>query len=1021
MRVKMVPNPTAMSGEESGIRRVVEAYARYGKDHDIQFVDKDEEDYDLFVVHAGMGLPEKRVPIVAITHGLYWTADYLAYHWEYKTNAKVVESVRAAKVVTVPSSWVGEVFRRDMHLQPIVVPHGIEWKNWQHKEQNEGYILWNKNRDADVCDPTPVNTLASLFPLTKFVTTFAADSPTRNINVIGLQPHAKMKKLIQRASVYLSTTKETFGIGVLEALASGTPVLGFDHGGNKDLVNHGVNGYLARVGDYNDLKIGLEYCVNNRDILSDNARESAKAWTWDKAMEELCFAFETALRPDPVTVGVVIPSYNYADKVALAIQSAQQQSVSVDRIVVVDDGSTDDGLTERTVKDIGRRDKRVVYVRQNNSGVAIARNNGISRCHTKYIVCLDADDRIDTQFIEACLKGLEEDPALGIAYTGITSVKSNGESGLSHWPGQFDFDAQMQRHNQVPTCCMFRRVMWERLGGYRQRYAPNGAGAEDAEFWLRAGSMGFGAKKVTDAGLFVYSLGTGRVSGNPEYKEVDWLAWHPWTQDGRHPFASLAKPRRFSHAVRQYDQPLVSVVIPVMDKHKEEVYNALDSLEAQTFRKWEVIVVDDSPIPDYLFQTTISKAFPFIRMIDSFGKGAGAARNAGAAIARAPFLLFLDADDWLYPEAIQRMIEHWEASNSIVYSDYVGKAYLELEYARTLGERLLFYNEKTGDAVMSHKASDFDCSRAVSQPDPRDMYIWNLITSLVPKMWHDEINGFDEDMPSWEDWDYWIRMAKAGKCFDRIETPLVVYRFYTGIRREVGQQDHENLIEYLSNKYKKGTPMPCNCGGNRANNQAVLTELSNRTQRMTAASVSKGNGKMNNDEDFVLCLYDHPNRGQHMVMGASTGQSYGYRGGGEKFLVHTNDIAAQPNVFKPIAVEATAPIRIPAPPPPPVPTTPTRQNARTVGELVELASNGLDDTMVMEVETEDVEEFSLDTIPGVTPDIASKLQARGVQSLQDLVELGNANLMQIKGIGPSRADAILTYARNTLAVQDEKK
>jgi ERCC4-type nuclease len=101
---------------------------------------------------------------------------------------------------------------------------------------------------------------------------------------------------------------------------------------------------------------------------------------------------------------------------------------------------------------------------------------------------------------------------------------------------------------------------------------------------------------------------------------------------------------------------------------------------------------------------------------------------------------------------------------------------------------------------------------------------------------------------------------------------------------------------------------------------------------------------------------------------------------------------------------------------------PTRQNARTVGELVELASNGLDDTMVMEVETnEDVEEFSLDTIPGVTPVIAANLQARGVQSLQDLVELGSANLMQMKGIGPSRADAILTYARNTLATQDEKK
>ena len=114
--------------------------------------------------------------------------------------------------------------------------------------------------------------------------------------------------------------------------------------------------------------------------------------------------------------------------------------------------------------------------------------------------------------------------SLGIAYTGLRWHKPDGSTGISPWPGAFEYDRQLRRQNQVPTCCLFRRVMWERLGGYRQRYAPKGAGAEDAEFWLRAGAAGFGAQKVTDQALFNYSWMSGQVSGDANYQEVDWRA-----------------------------------------------------------------------------------------------------------------------------------------------------------------------------------------------------------------------------------------------------------------------------------------------------------------------------------------------------------------------------------------------------------------------------------------------------------------------------------------------------------------
>ena len=72
------------------------------------------------------------------------------------------------------------------------------------------------------------------------------------------------------------------------------------------------------------------------------------------------------------------------------------------------------------------------------------------------------------------------------------------------------------------------------------------------------------------------------------------------------------------------------------------------------------------------------------------------------------------------------------------------------------------------------------------------------------------------------------------------------------------------------------------------------------------------------DDDFVMVLYVHPNRGNHHVIGAKTKTKYGYRGGGSKFLVHREDIEAQPHLFEPIGTEAVVPKKTVTPTTPPV-------------------------------------------------------------------------------------------------------
>ena len=1019
MKVYMSPSQTNLHAEESGIKRVVEAYLKHLPAFGVEFVD-DSGKAEVTCAHIdGTTLPRLDV---FHCHGLYWSADYNADAWQYAVNAKVIASARRARRVTVPSKWVAEPFQRDMRLQPDILGHGIEWDDWDKRYASAGYVLWNKNRALDVCDPTPVLELAMRWPNQKFVTTFyphGEDAP-RNVKVTGILPHDKMAPLVKSAEVYLATTKETFGIGILEAMASGIPVLGFRHGGAVDLIRHGVNGYLAEPGDFDELAAGLNYCLEHARTLGANGRDMARAYTWERVAEQVVALYERVLRPDLPTVSVVIPCYNYGteDKLGRAIQSVLAQSFSgLAKVLVVDDGSADPQLARSLVERYRSQDGRVRFVATDHRGVASARNIGISECSSKYICCLDADDAIEPMFLQVCVAELEQDASSGIAYTRLQWITPDGKRGVSDWPGDCDPDAQIAGHNQVPTCCVFRRDMWERLGGYNPRYCPRGAGEEDAEFWLRAMAYGWGAKRASEEALFVYSQGSGRVSGDRKHKETNWRLWHPWTRDNVHPFASLAKPKRQSHPVRQYDRPEISVIIPVGPGHENELRTALDSLEAQEHRKWEAIVVLDVPSWDIskrpLIETreefrTLFKAYPYVHWIelhtpssvanDMFPgapNGSGYARNRGAEIARAPLLLFLDADDYLTPDALGKMLQAWRAYGAAVYTDYVGIAFVDdvSGLAPNLQARIYERDEGDGRTVIGYQAFDYDCERAQRQPEDDGLYLWNLVTTLHPKTWWEEAGGMDESLKTWEDVDYWWRLARMGKCFIRLPEELVVYQFGTGHRRESGVSSQAEMISLLKQSVEKVNPMGCgSCSKRKA---AIAPPALPQQMGMSPNSALKGY----KDEEFVLCLYNSPNQGEHPVVGGVTKIRYGYRVGGDVFLVHVRDIAVQPQFFIPAPEQRAEPV---TPPPAPVALpgvveldVPTAQETKTVIDVLPLVD--------------------YDALPGMTPEIIEILKQRGDMTWDSFASIKEDEMANVGKMGLRKARQVIAYAKRHAA------
>lgn len=125
-----------------------------------------------------------------------------------------------------------------------------------------------------------------------------------------------------------------------------------------------------------------------------------------------------------IQVSVVIPLYNKEAYIKRALESILDQSAQDFEIIVVDDGSTDEGV--RVIKEF--RDSRIVIVQQKNLGVSAARNRGILESKYELIAFLDADDEWMPNFLETILKLRVDYPHAGLYATNYHIVGNEGKT-----------------------------------------------------------------------------------------------------------------------------------------------------------------------------------------------------------------------------------------------------------------------------------------------------------------------------------------------------------------------------------------------------------------------------------------------------------------------------------------------------------------------------------------------------------------------------------------------------------------
>ncbi len=173
-------------------------------------------------------------------------------------------------------------------------------------------------------------------------------------------------------------------------------------------------------------------------------------------------------------ITVVIPCFNYGHFLPDAVQSALRQQGGEPAVIVVDDGSTDPG-TQAVLAELP---DQVQVMRQENTGVAAARNAALGLLKTPYVLMLDADDRLASGALAALRVPLDADPSLGFSF-GIMRFFGEWEGVLRLPP--YDPFGLLYRHT-IGLSALVRRQVFEDVGGFD----PAFGGYEDWELWIGA-------------------------------------------------------------------------------------------------------------------------------------------------------------------------------------------------------------------------------------------------------------------------------------------------------------------------------------------------------------------------------------------------------------------------------------------------------------------------------------------------------------------------------------------------------
>lgn len=236
------------------------------------------------------------------------------------------------------------------------------------------------------------------------------------------------------------------------------------------------------------------------------------------------------VKPNPI-FSVVVPVYNVAQYIEECLNSVLNQTFTNFEIVCVDDGSPDNSveLIERF------DDPRIRIVRQENRGLAAARNTGINASRGMFVALLDSDDFWHPEKLERHFHHMKNDQSIGVSYSASLFVDENSKlMGVGQHPKTRNVNAtDIFCRNPIGngSAPVLRKSLLRRIarsisidGDHRLEYFDETMRqSEDVEFWIRVALTTDTRFEGIEQPLTYYRVNASGLSANLEKQYNAWL------------------------------------------------------------------------------------------------------------------------------------------------------------------------------------------------------------------------------------------------------------------------------------------------------------------------------------------------------------------------------------------------------------------------------------------------------------------------------------------------------------------
>jgi len=491
---------------------------------------------------------------------------------------------------------------------------------------------------------------------------------------------------------------------------------------------------------------------------------------------------------------IIIPTYQRSAQLKRCIEGITRLDFPRKNfeVIIVDDGSP---VSPEEVLLPFTGCLEIILLNSRHAGPAAARNKGAARANGEFLVFTDDDCIPVPDWLKAYSKRFADTPDALMGGPVINGLPGNPCSSASQLLSEYLYGYYNRDRNSarfLMSCNMaVKKELFKMSGGFDKDF--HRAGGEDRAFcgnWLNNGYRMIYAPEVAVVHFHAltfrtfseqhFAYGRGAFTyhrklshrGSSERKEplsfyLNLLKYPylvPFTIK-QNLFAALffmsqvavATGYFFEKIPKEVGKPKMNVSVVIAAYNAEAtIAETLDSLLDQTFSKWEAIVVDDGSTDrtKNIVEGFVNRDARF-RIISQSQRGVSTARNSGIALSRFRWLLFLDADDWIFPQHLERLTDLLRHDDSLD-AVYCGWTYVTPDGSHVFEE----FADDTGDLFAEHAQYCFSV-----------LHTYVVSRSLVEK-----VGGFDPSLKTCEDWDLWQRIARTGARFGGLPEILAAYR-----------------------------------------------------------------------------------------------------------------------------------------------------------------------------------------------------------------------------------------------------